>query len=1007
MLMQEQRELSFCIPIMGRLSDIQSTLRKNIEDNAPDRDQVEFIIIVFDKSPGAVEWITTNYSDEIEDGYLKVYHKPENLDFFHFGKAKNAFKPYVNGRIYASLDGDNFTGYRGGHHILEVFEANNFNCIFHQFQGDWGDGTCGRVSVSCEDYIDIGYDENFLPRQWDELDLILSTLVNRPERKYVCYPGKSIIQKSFPFRRFLKENSIFPETIEIPLGPFGKFQRGKYAVGRNDSSYVEKDEKLRLFSIYNHHLSYLKNCKSSTLRNVYLKEIKDCQQEILDKVSVSELEEYCLYPKFDKSINSREVIKLVACLKNETTILKWIKHYRSLGVERFFLIDDKSGALQKILKDEEDVYVWKPMVGSFHHAKTFWLQIILNSYCTGSWTYIVEGNEFVELPITDAKIPNRTEKLVDGCESRYFPGFLLDVFPSGIKAYKNALDLNRKIYTPELMKYYQYRPDNICYQYKKNSASMRSYGEFSSWAYKIDIQYRINKTFRCLRKFPLVKWSNDMLLSHGFDNLTINGEERKSDDLLSENLLPIRHFNYYMSLTNLPSENSRTDSSDVRNDLQRQTKSLSDIMKFCAINPFAYKFVHAKLVPTPFRQKILLYDPLDFSPGTLQAYRSIAESLRFQYLHSNEIRVGDMEVFGPSFTIVLDWFRKSTPFNHTLRVKTGVYALLCTELLDTGHDVDHDLQDEAMRRRFLAQTERPSAASQDDQRGEVQRWNQSDRGQKGHRMINLSDTTFDDNSRKWYRLGCENVPFKGTFFEQIIKTVYSSLLRASDVVIDGGCHRGYHTIPMCEILSDRGLVIGFDAIPGLVRYLQEKLESLEISNALIINKAIGREVGVSDFTWVSDAEAYSGIRERGMSEEARASIQKIRVALTTLDAEIGSLGLIEKIRFVKLDLEGGEYDTLLGAQELMRASSPLIVFENDRQRSADIYSYDMNDWFSLFEGAGYSVYDVFGRRFVRDCWKTHGMPWYFFAAKRSEDIAFIETNLGVLISTLAETCSNQ
>jgi len=264
-----------------------------------------------------------------------------------------------------------------------------------------------------------------------------------------------------------------------------------------------------------------------------------------------------------------------------------------------------------------------------------------------------------------------------------------------------------------------------------------------------------------------------------------------------------------------------------------------------------------------------------------------------------------------------------------------------------------------------------------------------------------------DQYRKWYRLGCENRPFRGAFFEQIIKTVYGSLLRAGDVVIDGGCHGGYHTVPMCEILSERGLVIGFDAIPGLVRYLREKLESLGIGNALIINKAIGREVGVTEFTWVRDAEAYSGIRERGMSEEARASISKIRVALTTLDAEIGSLGLIEKIRFVKLDLEGGEYDTLLGAQQLMRMSSPLIVFENGRQRSADIYGYDMNDWFSLFERNGYSVYDVFGRGFVRDCWKAHDMPWYMFAAKRGEDIAFIETNLGVLISTLAEAYSNQ
>ena len=276
--------LSFCTPVMNRLSDLQSTLRRNLDDNREHQEKIEFVVVCFDRDAVTATWVKRNFSEEIASGYLRFYQST-SLKKWHFGRAKNAFRGLLRGRIYASLDGDNFTGPAGGKHIIEVFEAYEYNCIFHQFQGDWGDGTCGRVSMTREDYETIGYDEYLLARQWDELDAILTILVQNPLRRYICYQGKSIATKSWPFKRFIQENDIKIHTIELDgkLDPLLHARSG-VSVGKHKSSYVHDNEELKYSSIFNHLSSFCKNTRDDALCNSYINELVDIQRIIAERL---------------------------------------------------------------------------------------------------------------------------------------------------------------------------------------------------------------------------------------------------------------------------------------------------------------------------------------------------------------------------------------------------------------------------------------------------------------------------------------------------------------------------------------------------------------------------------------------------------------------------------------------------------------------------------------------------------------------------------------------------
>jgi FkbM family methyltransferase len=255
----------------------------------------------------------------------------------------------------------------------------------------------------------------------------------------------------------------------------------------------------------------------------------------------------------------------------------------------------------------------------------------------------------------------------------------------------------------------------------------------------------------------------------------------------------------------------------------------------------------------------------------------------------------------------------------------------------------------------------------------------------------------------WFTMGKNNAIGGGEFFEYIIQSIYTATLGPGDVAFDGGAFLARHTIPMADLVGDSGLVVGFEAIPPLADGLVRRMRDDKRANVTIVAKAIGPTEGRTEFTYVSRFPAFSGRKKReGIPEGGENSIQHLDVPMTTMDRALRECGR-DSLRFIKLDLEGGEYDALLGATAIMRNQHPLIVFENGRAMSSRVYGYAPDDWYKLFEDHAYTVFDLFGRPFGREHWAARpDTPWYFIAARRPGDLAFVEHRLPATIRTLYE-----
>lgn len=165
-------KISFCISCMNRFWQVKNTLVQNLKDNYEDKDIVEFILIDFNSNDGLKDFVLDKFKKEVKEGYLKYYFTQE-LDSWNAPITRNTTHIIANGDILVNLDADNYTGYRGGKFLLDIYKNNDRNIFVHQGEGIFGKGNSGRISYYKEDFLKLGgYNQDFMPMGHLDSDLI-------------------------------------------------------------------------------------------------------------------------------------------------------------------------------------------------------------------------------------------------------------------------------------------------------------------------------------------------------------------------------------------------------------------------------------------------------------------------------------------------------------------------------------------------------------------------------------------------------------------------------------------------------------------------------------------------------------------------------------------------------------------------------------------------------------------------------------------------------------------
>jgi len=155
-------------------------------------------------------------------------------------------------------------------------------------------------------------------------------------------------------------------------------------------------------------------------------------------------------------------------------------------------------------------------------------------------------------------------------------------------------------------------------------------------------------------------------------------------------------------------------------------------------------------------------------------------------------------------------------------------------------------------------------------------------------------------------------------YDRLTKIILQRVLSSESIGVDIGCHKG-EILDMFIKYAQRGKHFGFEPIPELFQLLLQKYGN----NCRILPYALSDHEGKSTFNFVKNASAYSGIKKRTYNI-ADPIIEEIEVEVKCLDAVIS----VEiPISFIKIDVEGGEFDVLKGAKSTIIRNKPFILFE--------------------------------------------------------------------------------
>lgn len=146
------------------------------------------------------------------------------------------------------------------------------------------------------------------------------------------------------------------------------------------------------------------------------------------------------------------------------------------------------------------------------------------------------------------------------------------------------------------------------------------------------------------------------------------------------------------------------------------------------------------------------------------------------------------------------------------------------------------------------------------------------------------------------------------------------------VVIDVGAHVGRYTLLSSKLVGPGGKVIAVEAAPANFYLLQRNLRLNNSDNVIALNcAAFSRDIDKMQL-FLPGKEQGNTIYNTVMEQRATTTQESVTVSALTLDTVLKKAGVSShEVNWIKIDVEGAEYEVLKGAQEILANSNDLSL----------------------------------------------------------------------------------
>ena len=215
----------------------------------------------------------------------------------------------------------------------------------------------------------------------------------------------------------------------------------------------------------------------------------------------------------------------------------------------------------------------------------------------------------------------------------------------------------------------------------------------------------------------------------------------------------------------------------------------------------------------------------------------------------------------------------------------------------------------------------------------------------------------------FYDFSLENIQFKiflnpnngvvdydifanGSFEGDILK-LFKQELKKDDIFLDIGANIGQHSLYASFFCKH---VYSFEPIKRIYDQFSSSILENDIFNISVYNYALGREK--------ESIPIWSSASNMGASSILYSKNKKLEqyVKVVKLD-DIYSKAGIERVDFMKIDVEGYEWNVLVGAEEIIKKYRPKILLEFIKYENSQD-NMTLEHMYNFIKKYEYEVYDV-------------------------------------------------
>ncbi|MDJ0728865.1 MAG: FkbM family methyltransferase [Crocosphaera sp.] len=157
----------------------------------------------------------------------------------------------------------------------------------------------------------------------------------------------------------------------------------------------------------------------------------------------------------------------------------------------------------------------------------------------------------------------------------------------------------------------------------------------------------------------------------------------------------------------------------------------------------------------------------------------------------------------------------------------------------------------------------------------------------------------------------------------------SSQVKPGDTILDIGASFGTISIPLAEIIGEKGHIYAFEPALKTQKFLQQILDLNNITNISVVKSAISDQPGTYEFVEYLNNSSFSWASETSTlnSPNRNSKFQSLtyEVQVTTIDDFVTTHGLSPNA--MKIDIEGFELYALQGGKQTLEKYLPYLCID--------------------------------------------------------------------------------